>query len=161
MGPSTYPNQVWTLYMSHCTRYTKHTLNILIHTAHNTRSYHTLVVDVYARCYIYRSRTEIFISCVCPTCSISLAERFYQTRSKIFISWVGVDLLYITSGAQRTRVIYNRSTPYPADKYFRPSPINPLSKWYRTGRTNTADKYFSPRPINAVQFRGLGRGTVQ
>ena len=127
----------------------------------NIRSYHTLVVDVYARCYIYRSRTEIFISCVCPTCSISLAERFYRTRSKIFISWVGVDLLYITSGAQRTRVIYNRSTPYPADKYFRPSPINPLSKWYRTGRTDTADKYFSPRPINAVQFWGLGRGTVQ
>ena len=54
-----------------------------------TRSYHTLVVDVYATCYIYRSRTEIFISCVCPTCSISLAERFYRTRSKIFISWVG------------------------------------------------------------------------
>ena len=44
----------------------------------NIRSYHTLVVDVYARCYIYRSRTEIFISCVCPTCSISLAERFYR-----------------------------------------------------------------------------------
>ena len=38
---------------------------------------------------IYRSRTEIVISCVCPTCSISLAERFYRTRSKIFISWVG------------------------------------------------------------------------
>ena len=55
----------------------------------DTRSYHTLVVDVYARCYIYRSRTEIFISCVCPTCSIALAERFYRTRSKIFISWVG------------------------------------------------------------------------
>ena len=56
---------------------------------YNTRSYHTLVVDVYARCYIYRSRTEIFIICVCPTGSISLAERIYGTRSKIFISWVG------------------------------------------------------------------------
>ena len=38
---------------------------------------------------IYQSRTKIFISCVCPTCSISLAERIYRTRSKIFISWVG------------------------------------------------------------------------
>ena len=114
------------------------------------RSYHTLVVDVYARCYIYWSRTEIFISCVCPTCSISLAERIYRTRSKIFITLVGVDLLYITSGAQRTRVIYNRSTPYPGDKYFWPSPIDALSKWYRTGRTDTADKYFSPQPINVT-----------
>ena len=53
------------------------------------RSYHTSVVNVYARCYIYWSRTELFISCVCSTCSISLTERIYRTLSKIFITWVG------------------------------------------------------------------------
>ena len=31
-------------------------------------------------------------------------------------------------------MIYNRSTPYQGDKYFRPRPLNALSKWYRTGQ---------------------------
>ena len=89
---------------------------------------------------IYRSRTEIFISCVCPTCSISLAERIYRTWSKIFISRVGGrHVVYHSCSLRSTRDI-QQVDPYPADKYFRPRPIKPLSKWYRTGRTDTADK---------------------
>ena len=38
---------------------------------------------------IYRSRTEIFFSCICSICSVSLAEQNYRTWSRIFIIWVG------------------------------------------------------------------------
>ena len=37
-----------------------------------TLAYHIIVVDVDATCYIYWSRTEIFISCVDPPCCILL-----------------------------------------------------------------------------------------
>ena len=57
-----------------------------------------------------------------------LLSGFIGLGLKYLSAGQGVDLLYITRVRCSPLVIYNRSTPYPADKYFRLRPIKPLSK---------------------------------
>ena len=75
------------------------------------------MVDVYARCYIYQSRTEIFISCVGPTCPISLAECIYRTRWNVFT------ICYI-SRVERSKHEWYRTQPHTQLIFFLQSPIN-------------------------------------